>query len=218
MASAQHHFFTKTFNMYTSLTRRKAVLSVLMGCTLFTGQAQAQSDPFVGQLMMTAANFCPTRWMQANGALLQISQYTALFSLLGTTYGGNGIQTFQLPNLSGRTPIGDGQLMGGVSTYVQGQEGGQESVTITQSQMPMHVHTQNVTATTAIATDSAPGGGRVLAQAQNAGIYATSNGSTTSVASGITGVSGGSQPLDVRNPYLAMRWCIAAEGVYPPRN
>jgi microcystin-dependent protein len=202
----------------TSISR-VAALTVALSGLLGVHSAQAQaSDPYIGQLMMTAANFCPRGWMQANGALLQISQYTALFSLLGTMYGGNGIQTFQLPNLSGRTPIGDGQLMGGMSNYVQGQEGGQESVTITQSQMPMHVHTQNVTATTAIATDSAPGGGRVLAQAQNAGIYATSNGSTTSVASGITGVSGGSQPLDVRNPYLAMRWCIATEGVFPPRN
>ncbi|MCZ8093576.1 MAG: tail fiber protein [Acidovorax sp.] len=166
--------------------------------------------------MLFAGNFCPIYWLEANGATLPIHQNSALFSILGTTYGGDGVTTFKLPDLRGRSPIGDGQGLGLTYQYL-GTAGGAENVTLSQNNMPAHTHAQSIDATTAAATHSAPGGGRMLAQAQNAGIYAASNGSTTSVASGSTGASGGNAPLAIRNPYLAMRWCICTQGIFPSR-
>jgi microcystin-dependent protein len=195
---------------------RVTALSFALGGLLGAPGAHAQADPLIGQLMLFAGTFCPNGWAQADGTYLPIAQNSALFSILGTTYGGDGMSNFRLPDLRGRTPIGDGQQPG-LSNFSLGQWGGQESVTLTQAQMPSHVHMQNITATTAPATDSAPGGGRMLAQSQNAGIYAVSNGSTTSVAAGATGSSGGSQPVAIRDPYLTMRWCVATQGTYPSR-
>ena len=195
---------------------RATALSLALCSAVWTPSSHAQSDPLMGQLMLFAGNFCPIYWLEANGATLSISQNSALFSLLGTTYGGDGVTTFKLPDLRGRSPIGDGQGPG--LTYQSwGEAGGAENVTLSQNNMPAHTHAQSIVATTAAATDSAPGGGRMLAQAQNAGIYAASNGSTTSVASGSTGVSGANVPVAIRNPYLAMRWCICTQGIFPSR-
>jgi len=199
--------------MYILFVRRKAVLSALLSCALWSGHAQAQQDPFLGQLIMTAANFCPKGWLPANGQILSISQNSALFALLGTTYGGNGSNTFGLPDLRGRTPLHVGQAPG-LSYVVQGEASGQETVTLLSPNMPMHTHTQQLAVTTAPATHASPAAGRRLAQAQNAGIYAD-GGTNTTISAGETAVAGGSQPFSVRNPYLGMLWCIATQGVYP---
>jgi microcystin-dependent protein len=110
--------------------------------------AAAQAEPFIGQLMVTAANFCPRGWAQADGQILAISQNTALFSLLGTTYGGNGQTTFALPDLRGRAPIHQGTGPG-LSNYLEGQVGGRESFTLTINQMPPHNHGVQATNVTA---------------------------------------------------------------------
>jgi microcystin-dependent protein len=201
--------------MYILHVRRKAVLSALLGCALWSGHAQAQVDraPFLGQLMMTAANFCPKGWKPADGQIILIAQYSALFYLLGTTYGGDGAYTFGLPDLRGRTPLHRGTGPG--LDYVdQGEAGGRQTVTLLQTNMPMHTHTQQLAVTTAPATHAAPAAGRRLAQAQNAGIYAD-GGTNTTISAGETAAAGGGQPFSVRNPYLGMLWCIAVEGEFP---
>lgn len=188
-------------------------LAAAMCPSLASGQ---QSDPFLGQLMMTAATFCPNGWLQANGQTLSIAQNSALFSLLGTNYGGDGMVTFNLPDLQGRAPIHIGQGPG-LSRINQGEKGGTEAVTLTNANLPNHSHSFSIPATTNPATHSTPASGRVVAQSQNAGIYADSAGVNTSAGSGVTGTTGSFQPVQIRNPYVGMLWCIATTGVYPTR-
>ena len=196
------------------LAPRLAAAALALAVVAPSVQAQA-SDMYLGQLMLVGYNFCPRGWATAEGQLLSIAQNTALFSLLGTTYGGDGLTTFALPNLSGRVPVGVGQGPG-LSNITRGQAAGTETVTLLQSQMPMHVHATNTPASTQPATDATPGVGKVLAQTMNAGAYVVG---TADTAVGVTnsGISGASQPFGIRNPYLGMTWCIALNGVYPRR-
>ena len=198
--------------------RRGIASSVFAAAFLVGGvePVQAQSDPYVGQLALFAIPYCPKNWAEANGALQSIAQNTALFSLLGTTFGGDGRTTFALPDLRGRTPVGLGQGLGLVDVQM-GEIGGAESVTIQVSQMPTHAHNTATAASTQPATDATPGSGKVLAQTMNAGAYATAAADTL-VGGTISGAAGGSQPLGIRSPYLGMRWCIALYGVFPSRN
>ena len=168
----------------------------------------------LGQLMLVGYNFCPRGWAAAQGQLLSIAQNTALFSLLGTTYGGNGETNFALPDLRSRTPVGVGQGPG-LSSVIEGQTSGSESVTLTQQNLPAHTHPLN--ASTQAATHAAPASDRALATTQNAGAYVAGEPSTPLTPNSV-GIAGGSQPFSVRNPYLGMRWCIALEGIYPPRD
>lgn len=180
--------------------------------------AQAGTEPYIGEMMLFAAPFsnqgqCPRYYMPADGRLLPISQYTPLFSLINTVYGGDGHTTFALPDLRGRVPIGQGTGPGLTSKTV-GQMGGAESVTLTAQNLPAHSHT--LFATTDPATHAAPAAGRLPAQAQNAGVYASTGGATVQMTG--TGLAGSSLPFSVRNPYVVMNWCIAVEGVYPSQN
>ena len=170
------------------------------------------ATPFIGQITLFAGNFAPRGWAFCQGQLLSIAQNTALFSLLGTTYGGNGQTTFGLPDLRGRVPMGMGQGPG-LSLYVQGQMGGVETVTLISTQMPQHTHT--LQASSALPTVADPTGA-VLPSGYSR-IYATG---TTGVAMGATSIAaaGGSQPHENRQPYLAMNYIIATEGIYPSRN
>ena len=168
---------------------------------------RAGSNPYVGELMMVGGNFCPAGWLMADGSALPVNQYPALYAVLGATYGGDGQTTFGLPNLLGRVPVGQGQGRG-LSSIALGEAGGAQAVTLTASQMPAHSHG---TATTSAATTATPVAGRVLAQAQNAGVYAPAGGPTVTL--GTTGTAGGSQPVDVRNPYLGVVWCVATDAV-----
>lgn len=191
-------------------------LASLVLCATLTATPAAHAtgmDPFMGEVMLfaTSGGWCPRGWLAADGTQLPISQYSALFSLLGTTYGGNGTATFALPDLRGRTPVGQGQGTG-LPNYTMGQVGGQENATLLNSNMPAHTHA--LPASTAPATHAAPATGRVPAQAQNAGVYA-SGGTTVDLAP--TGMSGQGLPFSIRNPYLVMQWCIAVEGIYPTR-
>ena len=175
--------------------------------------AQAQAEPFIGQMMLVPYNFCPQRWAPAEGQLLSIAQNTALFSLLGTYYGGDGRTTFGLPDLRGRTPVGVGTGPG-LSPVTEGQVGGAETTTLNSNQLPPHTH--DLRGTSQPATHAAPAG-RALAATQNAGAYAAAPLDSALVV-GSVGIAGGGQPIPLRNPYLGMRWCIALEGIFPSRN
>ena len=172
------------------------------------------TEPFIGEIQMFGFNFNPRYWAFCNGATMPISQNTALFSLLGTMYGGNGQTTFALPDLRGRAPIGVGQGPG-LQQVLEGQTGGSENATLLQQHMPLHTHA--LYASPQAATHAAPAADRALATAQNAGTYVGA-GPSVPLRSDSVGGAGGSQPFSVRDPYLGMRWCIALQGVFPSRN
>jgi len=188
--------------------------SAIVGAALSApAPANAGIEPFLGEMMMVGYTFCPRNFAEANGQLLAISQNTALFSLLGTTFGGNGQTTFALPDLRGRAPINQGQGPG-LSNYVLGEVGGQESFTLLVSQMPAHNHLVNATNTTA---DKTGPGGKFLALASGGvSIYHEGPANKVMDPAMITSTGGG-QPVGHRGPYLAMRWCIATAGVFPSR-
>jgi microcystin-dependent protein len=170
------------------------------------------SDPFLGEIRMFGFNFAPYGWAMCNGQLLPISQNTALFSLLGTTYGGDGQTTFQLPNLQSRVAIHQGQGSG-LSLYDIGQASGSETVTLTQNQMPQHSH--SVSASSAPGTSGRPAS---AVPARSTGeVYAGSSDGTT-MSPSMIGNAGGSQPHTNIQPYLTLNFCIALQGIFPSRN
>ena len=170
------------------------------------------SEPFIGEIRMFGFNFPPRGWALCNGQLLSIAQNSALFSLLGTFYGGDGQSTFALPNLQSRVAIHTGQGTG-LSPYALGQAGGTENVTLIAQQMPAHSH--SVDANAAAATYARPAGS-VLART-TADIYAAAPDGTTMNA-GMIAASGGGQPHPNIQPYLVLNFCIALQGIYPSRN
>ncbi len=175
------------------------------------------SDPFLGQISAFGFNFAPTGWFLCQGQTLPISQYSALYSLLGTYYGGNGTTTFQLPNLQGRVPLGYGQGPG-LSNYQIGQPGGQAAVTMQVTNMPTHSHplyAAYVLANQASAAGQMLGGG-VKAGVQGKVYAATSP--TTALTAGSIGLAGGSQPHNNVQPTLVLNYCICYSGVYPSRS
>ena len=168
---------------------------------------RAQS-PFVGEIRAFGFNFAPNGWALCNGQLMAISQNTALFSLLGTTYGGDGKSTFALPDLRGRAPIHRGQGTG-LSNRNQGETGGSEIVTLLESQLPSHTH--QVAASTLVKTKNP--GGSVHA---SGGAYGTTP--NTAMHPGMVQPAGGGQPHENMSPFLTVNWCIALQGIFPPRN
>jgi microcystin-dependent protein len=162
---------------------------------------------------MFAGNFAPRGWAMCNGQLLAINQNQALFSLLGTTYGGDGIQTFALPDLQGRAPVHMGQLPGG-SSYVEGQTGGAESVTLSTNQLPSHSHTATNPASLGETSIDYPSSGHVPARGN---AYDTAPGNSQ-LAGPTIAAAGGGQPHENRSPYLVVNFIIALEGVFPSRN
>lgn len=200
--------------------RVKQALAVALAAGGLVGGSPiyGQSEPILGQAMLTAAGFCPLNWLPADGSLLSIGQNAALFELYGTMYGGDGRSTFALPDLRGRVPVHQGQASQGTPLY-PGQSVGAEQVQLQASHLPAHSHSLGIAATTNPATHSQPASNRVLAQAQNAGIYADTGGATTPMGaqSLSTGASGGNTPVGIRNPVIVMMWCIATKGAYPTR-
>jgi microcystin-dependent protein len=171
-------------------------------------------DPFLGEIRMFAGNFAPVGWAFCNGQVLPISQNTALFSLLGTTYGGNGTTTFALPNLQGRVAIHQGQGTG-LSPYALGQTGGAENVALTTAQMPSHSHTTS-TSSGAPAAQARPSS-NIPGFSQSANIYSNGAGDSSFNNSFIQ-PSGGGQPHENVQPYCAVSFIISLQGIYPPRS
>lgn len=165
------------------------------------------SDPYVGEIRMFGGNFAPMDWMFCNGQLLSISEYEALFQLIGTTYGGDGVTNFALPNLQGRVPIHQG------SGYTMGQAAGTEVVTLTTQQIPAHTHVWTAKAQDAEGGDPT---GAQLGQGSGFPIYGAANpAKAVQMASQTVAPSGGSQPHDNVQPFLCVSFIIAVNGIYP---
>lgn len=201
------------------------------------------ADYYMGEITMFGFPWAPRGFALCNGTLLPISQYSALFALLGTNFGGNGVQNFQLPNLNGRAAIGQGQSPG-MSLYQLGQSAGVENVVLTQPQMPSHTHlaTTNVTATTTINALGAPTsrangpGGNLLTVSEVVGpppaavqafaapgagnpvTMAPGMASTSASATTTNQIAGGNTPVSVLQPYLAINYVIVTMGVFPSRS
>ncbi|MGB6856116.1 MAG: tail fiber protein [Terracidiphilus sp.] len=176
------------------------------------------SDPFVGQIQPFGFGFAPRNWAQCNGQTMSISQNTALFSLLGTMYGGNGQTTFMLPNLQSRVPMHSGTFAG--NSYVQGQVGGEEQVTLTINTMPAHNH--NFSGAAQNANAERPDAGAALANVYTGtgtgdSYYAPSTTPEPLNPSSLT-TTGGNQPHTNLQPFLAVNWCIALYGIFPSRS
>ena len=193
----------------------KKFLLIGLFAILSMGKANAQQvETFLGEIRMFAGNFAPTGWAFCQGQLLPIAQNTALFSLLGTTYGGNGTTTFALPDLRGRVPVGFGQGPG-LSNKDLGQQFGTETVTLTTAQMPAHSHTVNAVTTEGnqnLPTNSLPANTKALDKEYS---DAASN---TTMKSGMIGITGSSQPVNISQPSLGVNFIIALQGIYPSRN
>jgi microcystin-dependent protein len=176
------------------------------------------ADAFVGEIRMFGFNFAPKGWATCDGQLLPISQNTALFSLLGTFYGGDGKSTFALPNLEGSSPVHFGQGQG-LSLYDLGQSGGTETVTLLSTEMPSHNHGPAV-GSTAAADQLSPagnvwavGGGRRAA----VNMYTAAAGSGPIMNPVALSIAGGSLPHNNMPPYLVVNFCIAMQGIFPAR-
>ena len=170
------------------------------------------ADPFVAEIRLFGFNFAPKGWAFCNGQLLPISQNTALFSLLGTTYGGNGTSTFALPNLQGNVPMGAGQGQG-LSLRDLGETGGSETVTLLSSEMPAHTHAP--ACSSAVGTQYAPPGFWAKDAAGNAE-YRLSGASAMNASA--LDPEGGDQPHTNLQPFCVLNYCIALQGVFPPRS
>jgi microcystin-dependent protein len=180
-------------------------------------------DPYMATIMLFAGNFEPVSWAYCNGRLMSISENSALFALIGTTYGGDGQVTFALPDLQGRAAVGTGQGPGR-SHYDLGQMAGAESVTLTTLQLPAHTHTAQVIPT--LGTSNSPANSddpdASLLTATGSPFYA-SGAAPAGHLGGVTGnvtvqSSGGNAPFWKKEPYLALNYIIAVEGIFPSRN
>lgn len=170
------------------------------------------SDPFVGEIRIFAGNFAPQGWAFCNGQLLAVSQFDALFSLLGTIYGGDGRTTFALPDLSGRVPLHMGAGPG-LSNRTIGSKGGAEYVTLTTQQMPSHTHALAASGNIA---SQVSGKGNLLAKSTNIDLYSGDPPDTALAPQSIDNV-GGSQSHTNIMPYLSISFIIALFGIYPTR-
>jgi microcystin-dependent protein len=174
------------------------------------------SDPFVGQIIQVGFNFAPRNYATCDGQLLAISQNTALFSLLGTTFGGNGTTTFALPDLRGRVPIHQGSGSG-LTSRTMGEMSGEEAHTLTSAEMPAHSHSLNSVSTAGssrVSPNNFLGG-----ESQNkTSFYSTAASPSGSMNPQSIGVSGGNQAHNNMEPYLVVNYSIALEGIFPSRN
>jgi len=173
------------------------------------------ADQFLGEIRVFGFNYPPTGWAQCNGQLLPISQLTALFTLLGTTYGGNGSTTFALPDLSGSVAMNHGQG-DGLSLYELGELGGSDTVELLSSEIPLHTHA--VRGQTNLGNIQEPAPTRSLARSGGATIYTSSTTGVAPMAPQSLGLAGSSLPHDNISPTLVMQFCIALQGIFPPRD
>ncbi|SMB83904.1 phage tail protein [Deinococcus hopiensis] len=170
-------------------------------------------DPFVGEIRLFSGNFAPNGWALCDGQVLSISQNTALFSLLGSMYGGNGTSTFALPDLRGRAAMHRGSAPGLTSRYI-GDVGGSETVTLVSNELPPHTHTVRAVSDPA---ESNAGNAKALARSSELTAYA-SDSPGTSLAADSVSTAGGDQPHNNMPPYLTLNYIIALQGIYPSRS
>lgn len=181
------------------------------------------TEPFIGEIKIFGFNFAPQSYMTCQGQILSIAQNTALFSLLGTTYGGNGQTTFALPDLQGRVPIGQGTGPG-LPSYNMGQVGGTPTTTLLSSNMPIHNHAAtgiNVRIPVTAASEDSSATNNYIGNAVNDTFGPAASPSASlgaPVVSGATAMAGGSQPFSIMNPYLTINYSIAIYGIFPSRN
>lgn len=206
---------------YFRTRSRDAMTALALGIATFAApqEAFADTEPYLGEIApMSISGFCPVGWASTEGQILAISENEALFALIGTTFGGDGNVSFGLPDLRGRVPIGQG-TGNGLSPRAWGQTGGQEAVTLTSNQLASHSHAVNATNS----DGNFPGpGGKILAAAPDGGtgqetIYSDQPANVQMSAQMIV-PSGGSQPVNVQDPTQVIRYCIALQGVFPPRS
>jgi microcystin-dependent protein len=171
------------------------------------------ADPFVAEIRIFPFNFAPKGWAFCDGQIMPISQNTALFSLLGTTYGGDGKSNFALPAMQGNAPMHPGQGPG-LSLYDLGQTGGSDTVTLLDSEIPGHSHA--LMASGQAGEDATPAG-ETLARSVGASLYRTTPTNLIALNLGALAPAGGSQPHNNLMPYLTLSFCIALQGVFPPR-
>jgi microcystin-dependent protein len=170
-------------------------------------------DPFVAEIRMFPFNFAPKGWAWCDGQLLPLSQNTALFSLLGTTYGGNGKSNFALPDLQGRAPMHPGQGPG-LSLHDLGETGGSETVSLLESEIPSHSHSMK---TANDPGDSNRPANNALTRSSEGSVYNSSNAGLVAMSPNTLPPAGGDQPHNNMMPYLTVYFCIALQGVFPPR-
>jgi microcystin-dependent protein len=175
-------------------------------------------EPFIGQVYLLGFQFPPRGFALCQGQLLSIAQYTALFSLLGTTYGGNGTTNFGLPDLQGRVPVGQGQGRG-LSNYTIGEVAGSESVTILTNNLPPHNHTVAVPTSSSNGSSQEPDG-KILAATAAGSPYGAPNTADGNYGTGPiqSSIVGSGSPISVLSPFLVMNYSIALNGVFPSRN
>jgi len=179
-------------------------------------------DEYLSVIKLFGCNFAPRGWILCQGQMMSIAQNTAVFSLLGTTFGGNGQTTFALPDLRGRSAIGQGQGPG-LSSRTLGEVDGTETVTLNTTQMPAHTHLIN--ATTAAGTTSVPTNALLAAgpktgsgpNSTSLNTYASGS-ANTALANSTVAQSGNNQPLPIMSPYLVLNYCICTQGIFPSRN
>jgi len=170
-------------------------------------------DPFVAEIRIFPFNFAPKGWAFCDGQILPLSQNTALFSLLGTTYGGDGKSNFALPNMQGNAPMHPGQGPG-LSLHDLGETGGSETVSLLESEIPSHSHSLIAQVPPA---DAGVPSGNVLARTVGATPYLAGNQPLVSMSDSALAPAGGDQPHNNMQPYLTLNFCLALQGVYPPR-
>lgn len=199
------------------LSRTACVAAGAMSLAGLNGTASAQAtDPYLGQIMCAGFNFAPPGWAELNGQLLPIGQYTELYQLLGTQYGGNGTTTFALPDMRGRVLVHAGQGPG-LTPHDQGESAGAEQVTLSTAQLPAHNHTVIPRGSSAQATLASPEQAVPATTKKNSDVYAPGPG-TLAMSSILTTNTGGNAPVPVMQPYVTVRCFIALEGVFPERN
>jgi len=175
------------------------------------------SSPFIGEIRMFAGNFAPRNWAFCSGQILPISQNTALFSILGTTYGGNGTTNFALPNLQGMAPLGAGDGAG-LTPRTIGDTGGETSVTLLANEMPSHNHGVNASSSVGNQVEPTNGVWSVAGAGRGEKMYATSAGPGANMNPQAIAPAGGGAPHNNLPPYLTLNFIIALYGVFPSRN
>jgi len=193
--------------------KKKYISIIILFAFMQCSQVAKSQDSYIGELRLFPYNFAPYGWMECSGQLLPISQYTALFSLIGTYYGGNGTSNFALPNLAGRTAIQFDN-----ATILMGQTGGTETETMTLAQLPIHTHTYSnatVECSSSNASTTIPGFYAVNTARGNE-FNSTSNANSKQM-NVIVNPAGGSQPRNNMQPFNTFTWCICISGIYPAR-